>query len=159
MPSYNVKIGEVFVSKEKGILKCILGSCVAVIMYDGKNKVGGISHILLPFSKKINSEGDNFKFANKAVQKLYDEMLKNGGERNNIVAYIYGGAVMFENYKSKLLADIGSKNIEFAENELKKLEIPYFIKDVGGNYGRRIEFDLNSGKITVKKYTKKQSEI
>lgn len=153
MKIYNAKIGEIIVADADSKIKCVLGSCVAVIMYDKHKKIGGIAHILLPSSKSIDDcKKDDYRFADIAIPHLFELMLENGANRRNIIAYIYGGALMFDYYKSKMLAEIGEKNIEAAEKELKKLGINYYIKDIGKSYGRRIELDISTGEIKLKVY-------
>lgn len=150
---YNAKIGEIIVAGEDAKIKCIVGSCVAVVMYDKHKKIGGIAHILLPSSKDIDDCKENdYRFADIAIPRLFNLMLKNGATRKNIIAYIYGGALMFDYYKSRMLAEIGEKNIEAVEKELKKLGVPFYIKDIGKDYGRRIELNVATGEIKLKIY-------
>lgn len=43
-----LSIGDVVVSKEPAMLETILGSCVAVCLWDEKIGMGGMNHIMLP---------------------------------------------------------------------------------------------------------------
>ena len=45
----DVLTGGIAARKNTGIIRVsALGSCIAVIMHDKKNKIGGIAHIMLP---------------------------------------------------------------------------------------------------------------
>ena len=73
-----------------------LGSCVGVALYDPVTKIGGLLHCMLPDSTQFRNNSNIAKFADTGIQKLYDDMIKAGANRNKIIAKIAGGAKMFE---------------------------------------------------------------
>jgi len=48
--------------------------------------------------------------------------------------------------------------VEFAENWLKKYNIPIVSRDTGGQLGRKVIFDNNEGEIIVYKLKKIRTE-
>ena len=90
----NVGIADHGVARTPYILRTILGSCVGICLFDPGTKVGGLSHIMLPTSKKIPTNLK--KYADTAIPLMLDEMMRIGAERENIIAKITGGATMFK---------------------------------------------------------------
>lgn len=122
----------------KHMLSTILGSCVAVCLYDTNMKIGGMNHFLLPGS--IDSSGGNIKYGAHAMELLINDLLKKGAARNDLRAKIFGGATM-----SKSLGSIGESNGSFADSFLKREGIPCVSSSLGGFSARRIKFHPVSG--------------
>src|SRR5258708_2971389 len=80
----------IFSAREPYIVDTILGSCVAVCLYDVKLKFGGMNHYMLPL---WNGEGlASPKYGNIANDKLFERMLRLGSSKQNLVAKVFGGS-------------------------------------------------------------------
>ena len=127
-----------------------LGSCVGIAIYDKTLGLGGLAHIMLPDSSQFNKITNEIKFADLAIPKLVDDMIKKGSKLRNMKAKIAGGASMF-NFSDKSVAmDIGSRNGVAVRNALKILSIPILSEDIGGNKGRTLIFDTASGVLYIR---------
>jgi chemotaxis protein CheD len=147
------KIGmaEVCTANHPAVLVTLgLGSCVGICLYDKTKKIVGMAHIMLPSSKDIKNNSNRAKFADTAVELLITGMVKYGAERRRITAKIAGGAQMFSFSSANELMRIGERNVHAVREELKRLTIPILAEDVGGNYGRTIEFYSENGALGVK---------
>jgi len=134
-----------------GILTTLgLGSCVGVALYDVKTKIIGLSHFMLPSSSQSKSNSNIAKFADTAIVKLLDDMIKLGASRETIQAKLAGGAQMFSFTNGSDIMRIGERNVISARQVLKELGIDIVAEDVGGNYGRTIELYSLTGKLLVK---------
>ena len=152
-------IGEGVVAKPPHIISCLgLGSCVAVTLYDTRRKVGGVAHVMLPFSKGVNELHTPYQCADTAIVSLLEELSSRGSCRQDIVAKIAGGARMFA-CDNGSLPGIGQQNITSIKNILDSEGIPLLGKDIGGNYGRSIQFHLDSGRVIVTAVGKRDREI
>lgn len=149
MKVIHVGIGEIAVSSSPDILKTILGSCVGVAIYSPVDRIGGLIHIMLP--KLTNGDMNRAKYADTGIPILIDMMENRYGiGRQNLIAKIAGGANMFSYKKTgSPLFDIGTNNTAAVKYLLKQFNIPILEEDVGANYGRRIEFYLESGKLVI----------
>jgi len=123
-----------------------LGSCVAPIIYDKKLKIAGMSHILVPNSRKRESEAYPHKYAELSVKLLVEELLNHGARKENLVAIIVGGAKIFRHQD----CEVGARNVKMVKNELKKLNIKLIKEDTGGFRGRIIEFNSYNFSVSVK---------
>ncbi|UCH14425.1 MAG: chemotaxis protein CheD [Bacteroidales bacterium] len=134
------------VCKRPAWITTILGSCVAVCLYDPVMKIGGMNHYMLPY---WNGEGlASPKYGNIAINKLIKEMVKNGSKRLNLVAKIFGGANVSQVNHS--IYYINKRNISVSVNLLKEYSIPIVNSSTGGNKGRRIQFCTETGKVLQK---------
>jgi chemotaxis protein CheD len=135
-----------FVSKDPYIVNTILGSCVAVCLYDPTTQIGGINHYMLPF---WNGEGlASPKYGNIAIEKLNENMLSLGCKKGNIVAKVFGGGEVIETQISQF--HIGERNIQVAQQMLKELRINITGQSLGGNNGRKIQFNTQTGAVLQK---------
>lgn len=127
-----------------------LGSCVGVALYDKYNKVAGMAHIMLPSSLQSRNNSNVAKFADTAIVKLVDDMLKLGANSRHIVAKIAGGSQMFAFEDKSDMMRIGTRNVISTKEKLKELNIPIIAEDTGGNYGRTIELNSDDGSLLIK---------
>lgn len=146
--------GEFFVSKGPEFISTILGSCVAIILFDSKNQIGGMNHFMLAKSDdaKKNEEMQIpiTRFGEFAIEALINEMIKMGSDKKNLQAKIFGGSNIF-NLPETNYQQVGSVNIKFAKDVLNKLGIPVIAEDTGGILSRKIIFDPSTFKVLVKK--------
>lgn len=139
--------GQLVVFKEPMNIMTILGSCVAVCIWDVKLRFGGMNHYLLPLWKVQGLRTP--KYGNVAIETLIEEMLKNGSSAKNLVAKVFGGAKVLETGEGNIF-EIGRKNYEIAQEMLSKYNIRTAVENVGGLRGRKILFKTNSGEVLMK---------
>lgn len=127
-----------------------LGSCVGVALYDNITKVAGLAHVMLPSSEQAKNNSNIAKFADTAIVKLVEDMVRLGARKERIVAKLAGGAQMFVFSQSSELMRIGYRNVIASKEKLKELNIPIISEDTGGNYGRTIELYSEDGRLMIK---------
>lgn len=145
-----IPVGDYCVSADpEEALITVVGSCVAVTLYDRENQVGGMVHIVLPGKRKSRPLDDrNAYYADTGVRLLTEKMLAKGAQRENLVANVIGGSSQLEFCEQN---SIGRRNADVAVSVLKKEGIHIQKEDVGGISGRKILLDVATGKIQVKK--------
>ena len=136
-----------------------LGSCVGIALYDAINKIGGLAHIMLPDSTQARSTENPAKFADTALPLMLDEMIKMGATKARITAKIAGGAQMFTFANATDVMRVGERNTEAVRVLLKKMDIRIIADDTGGNYGRTVELQLDTGIYRVRTIAKGEKEL
>lgn len=136
-----------------------LGSCIGISLYDPQSKVGGLLHIMLPDSTQSRASENPAKFADTGIPLMLDEVIKLGAVRSRIVAKIAGGAQMFAFANATDIMRVGARNADAVKRILQELKIPLCAEDVGGNYGRTVQIDLETGIYRVKTIDKGDKEI
>lgn len=145
-----VKVADFAVSRASDVLVTIgLGSCVAIMLYDERTKVGGLAHVLLPSEGLSRDSANPAKFATTAVPLLIERM-KGLGARGPFTAKIVGGASMFGNMLPSGGINMGERNVEATRATLERFGIPILADDVGRDYGRTVYFDLATGGVRVR---------
>ena len=94
--SYIVQ-GEYRVSRDPSeVLSTVLGSCVAVCLWDPAAKVGGMNHFLLPAAP---GQGDAkmLRYGAHAMEVLINEVLKLGARRKALQAKLFGKVIHLDN--------------------------------------------------------------
>src|SRR5215469_7573188 len=86
--------GQLHASAEPCQITTILGSCVAVCLFDATRLAGGMNHFLLPTSP--SAEADSLRFADRATVALLEKLMAMGCRLDNIAAKIFGGAALFQ---------------------------------------------------------------
>jgi len=153
----NVGIADLQVASYPDVLRTILGSCIAICMYDFKKRLVGLSHIMLPTRDK--SFLDEKRYADSAIPILLDEMRRNGASTERIVAKIVGGAVMFGKKEFKLIKEIGMGNVKMTREVLHNRKIRIVAEDIGGGYARTLNFYSENGIIKIKSSVKPENII
>lgn len=119
-------------------LSTVLGSCISVCLHDPVARIGGMNHFLLATGR--GEDSGHIRFGVNAMEKLINEMLKEGAGRSRLQAKLFGGGRMSAN-----LSDIGKGNSDFAEGFLQNEGITVLSKSIGGNSARRLVFTPATG--------------
>ena len=146
----HVKIGEVRVTAKEGVLYTIgLGSCVAVALYDPREKISGLAHVMLP-EPNGNQEMAPGRFAPTAVNMLVDMMVAAGARKRGMFARIAGGAAMFADVLPQEGVSLGDRNVAAVKAALTNAAIPLNGEDCGGSYGRSVFLDADNGSFLIR---------
>lgn len=140
----SIRMGEMCVESDGNTLQTLLGSCVGLALYDRQQKIGGLAHIVLPDSR--GSENRLGKYVDTAVPSLMEQMEQIAREPLRLTARIAGGASMFVTKGGKT---IGLQNVESCEQLLRELRIPILARHCGGEQGRRMTFETNTGRVMI----------
>lgn len=131
--------GDYAVSAEADvIMSTVLGSCVAVCLFDPIAGVGGMNHFLLANYGTVHS--NDLKYGINAMELLINKVLQAGGDRRRLQAKLFGGARMTDHSN-----DIGGNNAQFAVDFLSREGIPCISKSLGGDKARRVQFNPHTG--------------
>ncbi len=147
----HVGMADLKIAKAPAVLTSLgIGSCVGVILYYARAKIGGLAHIMLPDIESVKNKSNRAKFANTAIPDLLEKLEELGAERRFVKAKIMGGAHMFGFAKTNKVFNIGARNVEKVKEVLKSLKLRLVAEDVGGSYGRSLYFYLETGEVRVR---------
>lgn len=137
--------GTIFADPGEFQISTVLGSCVAVCLWDGITLRGGMNHYMLPL---WNGEGlATPRYGSIAIDRLLSRMLAIGCRREHLVAKVFGGANVMTNGNGLYM--IGDRNVMLAFQMLEDLRIPVTASDVGGTVGRKIVMNSATGVVLV----------
>jgi len=138
--------GQLIVSSEPATITTILGSCIAVCLWDASTSIGGMNHFMLPIPVAGHSASP--RFGNIAMQQLVDRMQAAGARMSNVRAKVFGGAWMFPVAGRR--NHLGEQNAELAIAFLTRAAIPIVERDLGGTRGRKLVFHIDEGTSCLK---------
>lgn len=150
MTKIKVGMADLNVIKDGTLITLGLGSCVGIAIYDKRNKIAGLAHIMLPSSKEIKNNSNKAKFADTGIEELISKMESMGARKINMVAKLAGGAQMFKFNNNNDILKIGERNVVASKSKLKDIGIKLISEDTGGNFGRTIEFNSDDGSLKIK---------
>jgi len=139
--AHNIHPGGWTIQTEKPIAT-LLGSCVAVCLYDETLRIGGMNHFLLP-NKASSSKDDTDIILNGdySMEVLVNGLLNKGAKKARLVAKAFGGGTIV----SSIRMAIGERNAEFAKEWLHREGIPLVASDFNGPWSRKIVFVPKTG--------------
>jgi chemotaxis protein CheD len=143
-----ISIGDFYASRESAIIYTLLGSCVAVCLYDWKNRIGGMNHILLPGRPNLNNFDSSARYGINAMELLINRIMNLGGDRKALVAKVFGGGHVISAISRA--NSVGTRIGEFVKDFLKNERIEIVSQDLGGEKIRKVFFHTDSGDVFVK---------
>jgi chemotaxis protein CheD len=122
-----------------------LGACVAVGVRDTAHGVGALAHTVLP--ERSESGAAPGKFADAAVTAMLQEVVAAGGAYDDVEAFVVGGADIFA--LPELPQGVGRRTAAVADETLAGVGVPVVAEAVGGDRGRSVTFDTETGSVVV----------
>lgn len=146
----SVGLGELKVLKASDLtLACLgLGSCVGVAAWDPVARVAAMAHVVLPSSEGRRPD-TGAKYADRAIPKLIQTVRDQGGLKSRLVIKIAGGAQMALSLSNDPIFKIGEQNIAAVLEAISKEGLKVVAKETGGNRGRTLRMDADSGETRV----------
>lgn len=142
--AFKVLPGEHFVTgASDAMLVTVLGSCVAACIRDPVIGVGGMNHFMFPelAEEEWGEAGAARRYGNYLMERLVNDILKQGGKRERLEVKIFGGANVIRSS-----FHVGDDNVAFVRNYLKREGMKISSEDVGSNYPRRVHYFPTTGK-------------
>lgn len=145
-----IYIGDVFAAHQPTIIKTVLGSCVAVCLWDPETRVGGMNHFQLA-DPGSDATAELTRFGVHAMDLLLGEMQKAGADRRRLRAKVFGGARVLA-VPDEARA-VPARTITFALDFLRRDGFPITGEDLGGYRARRVQFHTDTGRAFVQRIT------
>ena len=142
-------VGGVHASGEPCVIRTLLGSCVAVCLWDERARAGGMNHFLLPNGGTTGPPDEATRFGVHAMDRLVGEMLKLGADPRRFVAKVFGGASVLA--MGGAGGGIPDANVAFVRAYLVREGIQVAATSVGGTLPRHVSFFTDTGRVLVRR--------
>jgi chemotaxis protein CheD len=156
-PVIYLKMGEIAFANRPAIITTVLGSCVAVTLFDRKSGYGSMCHGVMPSCISADRCEDactrQGHYVDCSVLAMASRFRIFGIRGADIEARVFGGAALFSptsRLPGTLL--VGSRNIEAALHALRQSGIAALSELVGGRAGCRIYFNTRTGEVTQRRF-------
>jgi len=123
----------------------LLGSCVAVCLFDSRARVGGVNHFLLA---RAPSSDRSPRYGTNAMALLVEGVLAQGADPSALQAKVFGASSTMRGLSGHSLA---AENVKVALHALEEAGIPVLELEVGGERGRKLAFHTDVGAAWVRR--------
>ncbi len=134
------------------VISAVVGSSVAVCIYDRMQKIGGMNLFQHPLA--LEPRCATARYGNVAVSALINMMINRGSKVKHLESQILGGGYNTEESQQ----NIGQENIQIAKKIIEKKKVRIASEDVGGEKGRKIVFNIALNEVAVVKVDKIRKE-
>lgn len=152
IPQVHLQPGEVLVTQEPQWVITLLGSCVAVTMFNARFRLAAICHAMLSQPRGAATPGScpaqRFRYLSAAIPAMARPFSQLGLQPKEVEVKLFGGGDVINmggdphNNRS-----IGHANIVMAQQLLNEAGFQIKARNVGGNRGRKIVFNTDSGVV------------
>lgn len=134
-------------------LQTLVGSCVAVLVWDSQRPLAGMCHYVLAARARPRAgagalETLDGRYGIEALRILDERMGLSPASDTPALAHVVGGAALITGSIMPTTA-VGQANIELAMDWVRQKGLSLGQVLVGGDCGRRIEFNTSSGALSV----------
>lgn len=140
--------GRVLTSSQGIRIVTILGSCVAVGLWDPAVSAGGMIHFVLPRAPKGGS-ADRSRYGDTGLAWMVERLRAVGASSASLRAKVFGGAGVLRG-DDRNAGRLGMENVEVALRALLDARIAIVAIETGGERGRKVQFDTQDGSAWVK---------
>ena len=130
-------------------IRTLLGSCVSLVFWHPRHRLGGMCHYMLPTRGQPTAKLDG-RYGDEAMLMLLEAISAHGTRVNEYHVRIFGGGNMFPNVGNRGKRHVGQQNIDMAYKLLAIHGLMSHGEHVGGTGHRHLLFDIWSGQLALK---------
>ncbi|MDT7835396.1 chemotaxis protein CheD [Aquabacterium sp. OR-4] len=142
--------GQWHVGRHAAQLRTLLGSCVSIVLWHPRQRLGAMCHYLLPSRRRTPGMALEGRFGDEAVTLMAHALQRHGIAPQEFEAHLYGGAdTMPDTAGAKF--NVGERNIEAGWALIEQHGFTLHEVDVGDNIPRAVTLCLRSGQVQVRR--------
>jgi chemotaxis protein CheD len=158
LPQCHLRPGELLVTREAQWVVTLLGSCVAVTMFNPRHRLAAICHAMLPEEHGREEPGDDnprFRYLSHVIPAMASLFAQFKVLPDQVEVKVFGGANVIhmggDPPEDRL---IGSANVAMALELLAAARFRIRAQNVGGRRGCKIVFNTGTGEVLHKFLTR-----
>jgi chemotaxis protein CheD len=155
VPVAKLQPGDYYVTRHDEAIFTVLGSCVSACVRERRLSIGGMNHFMLPLDRSngesvwsMNDVSAATRYGNVAMERLVNDILKLGGQRENLEFKVIGGGKVLD-----VQLDVGARNAQFVRDYLRAEGYAISGEDLGDRFARKLYYSPVTGKVRVKRLT------
>ena len=135
--------GKLFAAAQPFAITTIVGSGIALCLWDSARGIGGANHFMLAEGPEDSENA--CRYANVANPKLLQRMLDLGAEIKTLEAKIFGGSLPKITFGNDTV-HLGELNVKAVTRFLHMQGVRVVQNEVGGTRGRKLIFQTDDGR-------------
>ena len=145
-----LKPGEFAVGDAGMRMRTLLGSCVSIVLWHARFRVGAMSHFLLAARGHAAHGPLDARYGDEALTLMIAGLARYGVAPADCEAKIFGGGNMFPDQAHLGPLHVGRRNGEAAREMLRGQGIPVASENLFGVGHRTIVFEVATGNVWVR---------
>lgn len=139
----------------------ILGSCICMILWHPESHFFAMCHYLLVQAKPNNRIDTSIigRYGDLILPYFLKLVTRAGVPLVDLEVSVYGGASSGKSEGLSSCFQVAARNIKFVEHFIHQHQIKLKNKDLGGDEGRKIWFDTETGECRMAKMTKQGVQL
>lgn len=130
-------------------IRTLLGSCVAITLWNSKQKLGAMCHIMLPHRGSTKNQNTlDGRYADEAVALMLKDIKRAGCHPSDFEAKLFGGGSMMPS--AAIGAILPERNIEAARQLILQAGWNLLAEHTGGRGSRQVRFDIATGEVWLR---------
>lgn len=145
--------GDLVVCREPRQIVTILGSCIAVTMFNARLGLAAMCHAMLPVPKSQQAAEETampFKYVSSAIPAMAAVFRRACLQPHEVEVKIFGGANVIASSGCSGRTGVGYSNVHHARKLILEEGFQIKASNVGGLRGRKIIFNTQSGRVLHK---------
>lgn len=144
--------GDHYFGDEATRIRTVLGSCVSVVLWHPRERIGGMCHYMLPSRPRARGHGErpDGRYGDEAIELLLADIERSGTRPRDYQAKIIGGGNMFPGSPAGTANLIGRRNVEAARRLVCAHGFVHVKGHLEGDGHRNVIFDVWSGDVWVR---------
>lgn len=138
--------GSLYVATAPAVITTILGSCIAVCLWDRARHISGMNHFVLPLSTEPGEQ--SLRYGDVSIDQLVKNMRDTGSRIKDLRAKLFGGASVLSFGSAQ--KTVGARNLDVALDRLHDYDIPVLAKRTGGRHGLLLRLNTLSGGVGLR---------
>ncbi|HVX65298.1 MAG TPA: chemotaxis protein CheD [Bryobacteraceae bacterium] len=155
LPRVHLSAAEVCLARTPTVIETVLGSCVAVVLFNPRFRMGAMCHGALPRCPEcFIRESDvrrGLRYVDFAIEHLVERFARLGIMPSELVVKLFGGADMLKVFSARAVATVGQQNCTVALETLARLGMAPVRSDLGGRQGRVVYFRTDTGEVLLRR--------
>lgn len=142
--------GQLYFGNAAARVHTLLGSCVAVTLWNPQRRLGGMCHFLLPSRSRPAGAPRDGRFGDEALEMLVEALLKAGTRPQDYEANLFGGADTMPDMGG-VKFNVGERNIEQGWTLIDHHGFALQNVDVGDHVPRNVAMTFPDGVVQMRR--------
>ncbi len=142
--------GQLYFGNTAERVHTLLGSCVAITLWNPTRRIGGMCHFLLPSRHRAPGTGRDGRFGNESLEMLVEALLKAGTRPQDYQVNLYGGADTLPDMNGHKF-NVGERNIEQGWTLIDHYGFVLQDVDVGDHVPRNVSMTFHDGQVQMRR--------
>jgi chemotaxis protein CheD len=161
--------GQFFFGGGQTRVRTLLGTCVAIVVWHPRSRIGGMCHYLLPSRSSLDTKPQRERgmFADDVMRLFEKELALSSTRPEEYVVKLFGGGSMFADdtdaqecsldpctpVERMQCHEVGCRNVKAGRELLSRHGFRIAAEHVGGHGSRHLVFDLATGDVWIRHST------